>query len=112
MLGIKMCILEFFIITVQNTFASINIEYVRLKMHVWTSLLNLPITKFHENSMFLKRLHADGQKDMAELIHTFSQLSVASVLKMSDSWCLRCQNWLYLEYAYWNSYYPKELQLI
>jgi len=32
MLGIRMCILEFFIISVQNTFASVNIECVRLKM--------------------------------------------------------------------------------
>jgi len=48
-------------------------------------LLNLPITKFQENSMFLKFLHADGQKDIAKLIYTFSQVSVASVLKMSDS---------------------------
>jgi len=48
-------------------------------------LLNLPITKFQENSMFLKFLHADGQKDMAKLIHMFSQLLVANVLKMSDS---------------------------
>lgn len=34
-------------------------------------LLNLPIIKFQGNSMFLKFLHADGQKDMAELIHIF-----------------------------------------
>jgi hypothetical protein len=48
--------------------------------------------------MFLKFLHADGRKDMAELVHTFSQLSVASALKMSDSQYLRHRNWLYLEY--------------
>jgi hypothetical protein len=63
-------------------------------------LLNLPITKFQENLMVLKFLHADGQKDIAKLIHTFSQLSVASVLKMSDSRYHRHQNWLYLEYTY------------
>jgi len=63
-------------------------------------LLNLPITKFQENSMFLKFLHADGQKDIAKLIYTFSQVSVASVLKMSDSRYLRHQNWLYLDYTY------------
>jgi len=62
-------------------------------------LLNLPIIKFQGNSMFLKFLHADGQKDMTELIHIFSQLSVASALQMSDSRYLRHQNWLYLEYT-------------
>jgi hypothetical protein len=64
------------------------------------NLLNLPITKFQENSMFLKFLHADGKKDIAKLIYTFSQVSVASVLKMSDSRYLRNQNWLYLDYTY------------
>ena len=62
--------------------------------------LNLPFIKFQENSVFLKFLHADGQKDIAELIHTFSQLSVASVPKMSDSGYPRHRNWLYLEYTY------------
>jgi len=63
-------------------------------------LLNLTIIKFQENSVFLKFLHVDGQKDMAELTHTFSQISVASVLKMSDSRYPRHQNCLYLEYTY------------